>query len=80
MTHVKVSELRANLQKYLDQVQVGQELDVTVRGKVIVRLVPAIDPRAEAKQWLIEARKNAKLGDLETPLPMEWKAKSGDHS
>ena len=37
---VNVTQLRQNLPDYLKQVQEGKEVEVTVRGKVIARLVP----------------------------------------
>ena len=41
MSEVKVTELRQNLPEYLAEVRKGKELKVTVRGKVIARIVPA---------------------------------------
>jgi prevent-host-death family protein len=45
MTHmasiVGVRELRQNLSKYLARVKQGEDLDVTERGRVVARLVPA---------------------------------------
>lgn len=44
MRRVGVAELRNNLSKYLRAVEVGEELDVTDRDRVIARIVP---PRIE---------------------------------
>jgi len=78
---VKVSELRANLQKYIDEVQNGgKALDITVRGKAVARLVPINDRQAEAKKWLREARKHSWVGDVVTPLDVKWNADFGNDS
>ncbi|HEV2768732.1 MAG TPA: type II toxin-antitoxin system prevent-host-death family antitoxin [Solirubrobacteraceae bacterium] len=38
---VGVRELRQNLSRYLDRVKAGADLEVTERGRVVARLVPA---------------------------------------
>ncbi|MFZ4718999.1 MAG: type II toxin-antitoxin system Phd/YefM family antitoxin [Ilumatobacteraceae bacterium] len=38
---VSVTELRANLAAFLDQVQGGEEITITDRGEPIARIVPA---------------------------------------
>ena len=38
---VGVRELRQNLSRYLDRVKAGEELEVTERGRLVARLVPA---------------------------------------
>src|SRR6185369_7539849 len=40
MSEVNVTELRQNLPDYLAEVRKGKELKITVRGKVIARIVP----------------------------------------
>jgi prevent-host-death family protein len=37
---VNVTQLRQNLPEYLKQVREGREVEVTVHGKVVARLVP----------------------------------------
>jgi prevent-host-death family protein len=47
---VGVRELRQNLSRYLDRVKEGEALEVTERGRVVARLIPAgaaADPYAE---------------------------------
>jgi len=46
---VGVRELRQNLSRHLERVRAGEVLDVTARGRVVARLVPAgasVDPYA----------------------------------
>lgn len=40
MAEVGVRELRDHLSRYLDQVQAGEEVVVTARGRAIARVVP----------------------------------------
>ncbi len=43
MTAIGVRELRQNASKYLARVQAGETIEVTARGKVVARLVPAVE-------------------------------------
>ena len=45
MTQVAISELKAKLSRYLDQVKAGHEVVVTDRGRPVARLVPYDDGR-----------------------------------
>jgi prevent-host-death family protein len=67
-----VTQLRQNLPDYLRQVQEGQEVEVTVRGKVIARIVPEAARSDRAKKKLAELRKTAKLGDVIAPTGATW--------
>ena len=69
---VNVTQLRQNLPDYLKQVQEGKEIEVTVRGKVIARLVPEAAKSARAKKRLAELRKTAKVGDVTSPAGAAW--------
>lgn len=46
MTQVGIRSLRDHLSRYLDQVQAGEELVVTDRGRAIARVVPVDGERA----------------------------------
>lgn len=72
---VNVTQLRQNLPDYLKQVQEGQEVEVTVRGKVIARIVPEAAKSERAKERLAELRKTAKVGDVTSTTDAAW---SGD--
>ncbi|MEX0959209.1 MAG: type II toxin-antitoxin system prevent-host-death family antitoxin [Burkholderiales bacterium] len=69
---VNVTQLRQNLPDYLRQVQEGHEVEVTVRGKVIARIVPEAARSERAKKKLAELRKTAKLGDVTAPTGATW--------
>ena len=69
---VNVTQLRQNLPAYLKQVREGKEVEVTVHGKVIARLVPEAAKGERAKKRLAELRKTAKVGDVTTPAADSW--------
>lgn len=76
MTRVKVSELRQNLPAYLAEVRKGGEIEVTVHGKVIARIVPEEDRQAAARRRLAEMRKRGAriVGDIISPIDVAWDA------
>jgi len=74
MKAVKVTDLRTHLQEFLSQVQRGEPLAVTSRGKIIVRIVPAEDTQQAAKARLRQLRARAKVGDVVTPIAERWDA------
>lgn len=74
MPKVNVSELRQNRPAYLAEVRKGEEIEVTVHGKVIARIVPERDRRAAAKSLLKSLRKTAKTGDIISPSGDAWDA------
>lgn len=69
---VNVSQLRQNLPEYLKKVQEGQEVEVTVRGKVIARIVPETARRERARKKLAALRRTARIGDVTGPVKSEW--------
>lgn len=77
MCETNATELRQHLASYLARVREGEEVKILLHGKVIARLVPEIDERARAKAELEELRKTAWVGDIESPLDVEWDAEHG---
>ena len=57
MQTIAVSELRANLMKVLKEIEYGESLDITSRGKVVAKLVPPEYSREKARNKLKEIRK-----------------------
>lgn len=83
MDAVKISELRQNLQHWVARARAGERIGVSVHGEVVAELVPAQDRRAEAKRALGKLRKDMKargveLGDVVTPIDVEWTYDRGD--
>ena len=71
---INITELRQHLPEYLKQVQAGEEVVITVHGKVIARIVPdhkesecdAVDKRLNALRGTVI------VGDILAPLNEEW--------
>ena len=78
MSHVKVTELRQNLPSYLNKVQNGEELQITLHGKVIARTVPEQGAPAAAQKRLADLRKKARLGDVISPINEGWNVELGN--
>ena len=74
MPKVKVTELRQNLPAYLARVERGEEIEVTVHGRVIARIIPEMDRSAEARKFLKALRKTAVIGDIRSPSGEIWDA------
>ena len=78
MREVNVTELRNHLQSYLGQVQKGDELLITLRGKVVARLVPGADERAAARERLEVLRRKCRVGDVISPVEEAWEVERAD--
>jgi prevent-host-death family protein len=74
MHEVNVSELRNHLPEYLARAELGEEILVTRRGRVIARLSAAQDRRSEAKRQLEALRPRARVGDVLRPVGEPWDA------
>ena len=77
MSDVKITELRQNLPEYLAEVRKGKELRVTVRGKVIARIVPEQGVQSAARRRLAALRAKCKIGDVVSPTRERWAAERG---
>lgn len=74
---VNITELRQNLPAYIAQARDGETLEVTVRGRVIARIVPEEDRKAAARRRLKALRKTARIGDIMSPSGEAWDAERG---
>ncbi len=77
MPQVNVTELRQHLPNYLEQVRKGEELQVTLHGKVIARIVPEQNPQEAACERLIVLRDKCRIGDVVSPSGEGWEAERG---
>lgn len=68
MPQVNVTELRQRLPFYLEQVSKGEELQITVHGRIIARIVPERDVREASLRRLIASRNKCRIGDLLKPI------------
>lgn len=74
METIAVSELRANLMQVLKRIQTGARITITSRGKEIAVLVPPENSIEKARMALKELRKTAKIGDVLSPVDVDWEA------
>ena len=74
METVAVSNFREKIMKFLKEVENGSSIKITSRGKIVAQLVPPDFTSKKAKQKLIEIGRNAKMGDLVSPIDEEWSA------
>ena len=73
MKTAAVSELKARLSEYLNQVKAGMEVLITDRGKPIARLVPILRPK-DLKESLVRMEKEGLIRIGSGKLPKDfWK-------
>jgi prevent-host-death family protein len=77
MAKVNITELRQNLPSYIARARDGETVEVTVRGRVIARIVPEQDRQAAARKRLKALRKTARIGDIMSPSGEVWDAERG---
>jgi len=66
--------LRANLLKYLEKANQGEQITVTTNGRILATIAPPANKRAVAKQRLNELSTTARINDVTSPIDMEWGA------
>lgn len=74
MKNVSISELRANLLKYLKLVQHGERINVTSKGTPLATLTPPVSQHNAAKAKLKKLAKTAAIHDVVTPTGESWDA------
>ncbi len=76
MQTVSISDFRANLLKYLEKANSGEQISVTTNGKLIATIAPPINQKQQAQQQLAQLAKDAKLFDVVSPTDAVWEADS----
>lgn len=74
MPDVNITDLRQNLPAYVDQARRGKEIRITVRGKVVARIVPDKDEQEAARLRLDALRDSSRVGDVLSPSGEAWEA------
>lgn len=72
MPEVNISELRQNLATYIENARRGVETRITIRGKVVARIVPDKDEQEAARARLNALRRTSWVGDVLSPSGIEW--------
>ncbi|MCX6580540.1 MAG: type II toxin-antitoxin system Phd/YefM family antitoxin [Candidatus Aminicenantes bacterium] len=76
METVGVSTLKNNLKTFLKKVKNGESITIISRGHEVARLVPPFDKIKNARKALEELRSTAFIGDVISPLDVEWECNS----
>lgn len=74
MLDVTITELRANLLKYLKIAQKGEKINVTSKGASLATLTAPIAQRNDAKERLKQLAKSAVINDVVSPANDDWDA------
>lgn len=74
MRHVNISEFRANLLKYLEIANAGEDISVTSNGRLLATISPPINQRETAREKLQLLAATAEIGDIISPIDAEWEA------
>ncbi len=69
MERIGVRELRQHASRYLARVKAGEPVEVTERGKLVARLVPAPAAETGAEQLVAEGRLLPATGPRRLPPP-----------
>ena len=72
MQTVNISEFRANLLKYLEKANAGEQISVTTNGKLIATIAPPLDQKKLATQELMQLAKTTTINDVLSPIESEW--------
>jgi len=72
--NVSISELRANLLKYLKLVQQGEQINVTSKGSLMATLTPPVSLQYAARAKLERLAKTAVIHDVISPIEDSWDA------
>jgi prevent-host-death family protein len=74
MKVIPISDFRANLLKYLNLANQGEEMIITSKGIELATLKAPKTKHEKAREQLKEMSKNIKLGDIVSPIDVQWDA------
>lgn len=74
MLTVNISDLRANLLKYLERASRGEQITVTTNGRVLATITPPVNKKAMARKQLGDLATTARIHDVTSPLDSHWDA------
>ena len=76
MRTINISDFRANLLKYLEIANSGEQISVTSNNKLLATISPPVNQKELAKQQLKTLASTAKIHDVTNPIDCEWSALS----
>ncbi len=74
MKTVSISEFRVNLLKYLKNVQRGECVSVTSKGRPLAMLSPPVSQHSAARARLEKLAETASIHDVLSPIGDSWDA------
>jgi len=74
MKNVSITELRANLLKYLQIAQQGEQVNVTSKGTLLATLTPPVTQQDSARAKMRKLAKTAVIHDVVSPTEDIWDA------
>ena len=74
MHTINISDFRANLLRYLEIANSGEQISVTSNGKLLATITAPSNQKELAKQQLQTLAAKAKLHDVTSPTECEWDA------
>ena len=73
---INISDFRANLLKYLEIANSGEQISVTSNGKLLATITAPSNQKELAKQQLQALAAKAKIHDVTSPAECKWDAMS----
>lgn len=74
MQSVNISDFRANLLKYLEMANAGEQICVTTNGKQLATIIPPVHQKWLAQEQLSILATSAEIYDVISPIDSEWDA------
>lgn len=74
MQTINISDFRANLLRYLEIANSGEQISITSNNRLLATVTPPIDQQELAKKQLKALASTAKIYDVTSPTNSEWDA------
>lgn len=74
MQTINISDFRANLLKYLEIANSGEQISITSNGRLLATITPPVGQKDEAKKQLKALAVKAQVHDVTTPTNESWDA------
>ncbi len=74
METVTISDFRANLLKYLEKANSGEQISVTTNGRLIATITAPTNQKELARTKLKKLAKSATVLDVTSPIDESWDA------
>ena len=72
MQTINISDFRANLLRYLEKANSGEQISVTTNGKLLATITPPIKQKQLAQERLEQLAANAKISDVVSATDSDW--------